>query len=214
MHLPEVKVCGITRTEDAENALNLGASKLGFILYHNSQRCIKLEEVLRIKDDLNLQPDKMVAVEVEPDIKYLEKIKEFGFGFFQIHFSLQFSLEKIKQWSDLLGPRNLWLAPKIPPDMSFPSEILKLADTFLIDAYSDKEFGGTGKISNWDAFREWKTKYPQKKWILAGGLSPENVISALKVTNTENLDANSGVEKSPGIKDKKKLINFFEKISL
>ena len=64
MHLPEVKVCGITRTEDAENALNLGASKLGFILYHNSQRCIKLEEVLRIKDDLNLQPDKMVAVEV------------------------------------------------------------------------------------------------------------------------------------------------------
>ena len=47
MHLPEVKVCGITRTEDAENALNLGASKLGFILYHNSQRCIKLEDILR-----------------------------------------------------------------------------------------------------------------------------------------------------------------------
>ena len=57
-------------------------------------------------------------------------------------------------------------------------------------------------------------KYLQKKWILAGGLSPENVISALKITNTENLDVNSGVEKSPGIKDKKKLISFFEKISL
>jgi len=212
MHLPEVKVCGITRTEDAENALNLGASKLGFILYNNSPRCIKFEDILRIKNDLNLQPDKMVAVVVEPDINYLEKIKEFEFGFFQIHFSLHFPLEKIKQWSDLLGPKNLWLAPKIPLNMSFPSEILKLADTYLIDAYSDKEFGGTGKISNWDAFREWKIKYPQKKWILAGGLSPENVISSLKITNTESLDVNSGVEKSPGIKDKKKLKNFFEKI--
>ena len=213
MHLPEVKVCGITRIEDAENALNLGASKLGFILYSNSPRCIKFEDILRIKDDLDLQPDKMVAVQVEPKPSELNKINEIGFGKVQLHFPYNLPIESVIEWSDIIGPDRLWLAPKLPNGVSFPKSILSLAETFLIDAYCEDKFGGTGKVSNWESFYNWKNEFNSKEWVLAGGLSPDNIISAINSTGAQFLDVNSGVEKMAGIKDYAKMTEFFSNIS-
>ena len=210
---PLVKVCGITQESDARFALELGASKLGFILYNKSPRRINFEEILEIKKRLNLQPDKMVAVQVEPTISEIKQIMSIGFGKIQLHFSYDFPVEIVREWSDIIGPDMLWLAPKLPDGVIFPKAILPLAETFLIDAYSKDKFGGTGEISNWDSFSSWQQEFNSKKWVLAGGLFSNNIMSALNSTGAKYVDVNSGVEKAPGIKDPKKLKLFFQKIN-
>lgn len=212
MQQPSVKVCGITRSEDAQFALKCGASKLGFILYEKSPRSVGLDEIQKIKKEVNFPVDKMVAVEVEPDFEYLRRLQTFGFGHYQIHFSFDFPREEIVEWSKLVGPEKLWLAPKLPFGNDFPDDILSLANTFIVDTYSDNVFGGTGELSNWKGFTNWQKMHSTKNWILAGGLSPQNISKALEETCAKTIDTNSGVESSPGIKCHKKLKDFFAKI--
>ena len=113
----------------------------------------------------------------------------------------------------MVGVENLWLAPRIPAGVDFPEDLLCFADTFLVDAYSEDKFGGTGKCSDWEQFSIWQKSFPSKKWILAGGLSPLNIQLAIKNTLVRIVDVNSGVEESPGVKDHSKLREFFTKIS-
>ncbi|MBT7650171.1 MAG: phosphoribosylanthranilate isomerase [Opitutae bacterium] len=207
-----VKVCGITREVDADFALQCGASRLGFILYEKSPRNIELHEISNINKSLEIEPCCMVGVQVEPEIEELKEIINFGFGSIQLHFSYDFPVDIIKEWSDMVGPDKLWLAPKLPTELGFPESILPLAETFLIDAYSEDKFGGTGERSNWDGFYRWQREYNSKKWILAGGLSPNNIEFAVNTTDARHVDANSGVEKSPGVKDHTKITNFFTNI--
>ena len=210
---PLVKVCGITQESDARFALELGASKLGFILYNKSPRRLNFEEILEIKKRLNLQPDKMVAVQVEPTISEIKQIMSIGFGKIQLHFSYDFPVEIVREWSDIIGPDRLWLAPKLPDGVIFPKSILPLSETFLIDAYCKDKFGGTGELSNWESFFSWQQEFNSKKWVLAGGLSSNNITSALNSTGAKYVDVNSGVEKEAGIKDHEKMVEFFSKIS-
>jgi len=95
------------------------------------------------------------------------------------------------------------------PDEELPSEFLKHAQTMLIDAYSDQAFGGTGRLSDWKRFKSLKKQYPEHQWYLAGGLGPENLCQAIKETEPDGVDLNSGVESSPGIKDLKKINQVF-----
>jgi phosphoribosylanthranilate isomerase len=213
MKSPSVKVCGITQAKDARFACKSGASKFGFILYSKSPRRVTLNKVEKIKKEAELSLDKMVAVEVEPDIEYLKIIEAFGFGYYQLHFSFDFPRENIEQWSKLIGVEKLWLAPKLPKGVAFPEDILPYANTFLVDAYAEEKFGGTGKRSDWEGFSKWQKKYSSKNWVLAGGLSTENIRKALSMTQSNMIDVNSGIEKSPGIKDLDKMREFFSKIS-
>ena len=82
-----------------------------------------------------------------------------------------------------------------------------------MDAYSEDKFGGTGICSDWDKFSSLQKSFCSKKWILAGGLSPQNIQLALNSTDAQIVDVNSGVEKSPGVKDSQKLERLFSKIS-
>ena len=207
-----VKVCGITREVDADFALQCGASRLGFILYEKSPRNIELDEISNISKSLDIEPCNMVGVQVEPGIDALQEMINFGFGSIQLHFSYDFPVDILKKWSDVVGPDKLWLAPKLPPELGFPKSILPLAVTFLIDAYTEDKFGGTGERSNWDGFYRWQREYNSKKWILAGGLSPNNIEFAVNTTDARHVDANSGVEKSPGVKDHTKITDFFTNI--
>ena len=79
-----------------------------------------------------------------------------GFGHVQLHFSYNFPLDSVCEWSEIIGPKKLWLAPKLPNGVSFPQSIIPLAETFLIDAYCKDKFGGTGELSNWDNFSKLK----------------------------------------------------------
>ena len=204
-----VKVCGITRSEDAKHCINLGANALGFIFHPSSPRNLSLDNFKIIQNGISFQNCLQVAVAVAPEPSMVEQFLEAGFDRFQFHFPADYSHQKIADWAEVVGKQNLWLAPRLNPDEEFPAEFLKYAQTMLIDTYCDQAFGGTGRLSDWNRFKAFKKQYSEHQWYLAGGLGPENLCQAVKETEPDGVDLNSGVESSPGIKDLKKINQVF-----
>jgi len=201
-----VKVCGLTSLVDAELADRCGVDYLGFNLYSKSPRFIALPKYRAMAAKL---PDRRkVAVLAEPTIAELETIKAAEFDFFQIHFRTDASVSLIADWEKTVGRERLWLAPKLPPGVDVAPELLALADTFLLDTFASGVFGGTGRTSDWPKFARHREAYPNKTWILAGGLNPENIAEALQATGARWVDVNSGIEAAPGVKDHAKLKRF------
>ena len=83
------------------------------------------------------------------------------------------------------------------------------AGRVLIDTYSVEKAGGTGATGDWTRFSELQNAHPETSFILAGGLSPENIAAALEESEARFLDVNSGVESAPGVKDHARLAAFF-----
>lgn len=207
-----VKVCGITRREDAESALSLGADYLGINVYGPSPRSVpveKIPELLKV-----IPPGKRVLIDVATPSDQLESYLSLGFDAYQIHFDLDIAMASVAAWAGLVGQQALWVAPRIPHDeMHFPQVLMEFADTILLDAYSPKAYGGTGRSGeNWQRFLDCTLLYQHKGWILAGGLSPENIREALNFTQAEIIDVNSGVERSPGVKDPGRMRQFFDQV--
>lgn len=196
----QFKVCGLTRARDAQAAAAAGADYLGFILYPKSPRNIRLQQYRDILPRLPHVPK--VAVTVAPDLYTLAQLEGAGFDYFQIHFPVGLA-EEVEAWSKLVGKERLWLAPKLPPGVTFDPGLLEFADGILWDAYKKDSdtYGGTGAQSDWATFREMRERYPGKNWILAGGISPENASEALAATGADCLDFNSSLEIEPGVKD-------------
>jgi phosphoribosylanthranilate isomerase len=199
----QLKVCGLTSADDAEAAATIGADYLGFIFYPNSPRCISATRYQGIK--ALLPPAKKVAVLVEPSAVDLAALGVMGFDSFQIHFKPGTPLVQVQAWSDVVTSAKLWLVPQLPPESDVPVELLPLADTFLLDTFHASKFGGTGETGDWNKFQRHLLMYPEKNWILSGGLKPENIAEALRATGAKFIDVNSGVESAPGVKDLAKL---------
>lgn len=196
---PRIKVCGVTSPAEARRCVELGADYVGVIVYADSPRHVPKE---RIPDILAEIPGgRRVMVDVNTATDELERYGDLGFDFFQIHFDLDAPLASLAGWSGIVGSDSLWLAPRIPPNEPFPQVILSFADTIVLDSYSPKAFGGTGEVGGWQRFSDWKTLYQHKRFVLAGGLAPENITAALQATGADLIDVNSGVELSPGRKD-------------
>ena len=204
-----VKICGITRSVDAQHCINIGADALGFIFYPSSPRNLSLEDFKSLEKEITFRNCLRVAVAVTPELSMVEQFIDAGFDRFQFHFPANFSHRKIADWAQLAGSHNLWLAPRLQPQDEFSLEFLKYAQTLLIDAYSGQAYGGTGKLSDWIRFKELKKSYPDHQWYLAGGLGPDNLSQAISETEPGGVDLNSGVESSPGIKDLKKINQVF-----
>ena len=200
-----LKICGLTALVDAEFVDRAGADALGFILYPKSPRYISLLQYRAIAPRLP-EGRKRVAVMVEPTAAELAEALAAGFDCFQIHFNpATVPVAVVASWSQAVGPKRLWLAPKLPPGAEVGGELLSLADTFLIDTFHASSFGGTGRTGDWAGFARQQTAHPEKTWILAGGLNPENITGALAESGAKLVDVNSGVEVAPGVKDHAKV---------
>jgi phosphoribosylanthranilate isomerase len=136
-------------------------------------------------------------------------MRDAGFSLFQVHFGRGVPVESVRAWSAEVGPGALWLAPKLPPGVDVPAQLLGLAGTFLLDTFDPTLFGGTGRTGDWPKFRRHREAHPGKAWVLSGGLSPANVADALAGTGARLVDVNSGVESAPGAKDPARLEAFF-----
>lgn len=197
-----IKVCGITRTVDAEFAANLGADALGFIFYEKSPRFITPQQAAEIVAPL---PERIVrvAVCVRPEIDQVRKIfQHFRFDVLQIHGELNIAyLQKLKAYTVLpaisVGPgfshRNI-------------SEFMPNSGAVLFDTKKAGHFGGTGTVFDWTLIQNLSSKM---RIVLAGGLNSKNVIRAIKAVQPYAVDLNSGVETAPGIKDHKELLKIF-----
>jgi len=207
--MTRVKICGITRLEDAEAAIELGASALGFNFYRGSPRHIPPEaahEIIR-----RAVPPLVMAVGVLADETDAQRIigvaRESGVSAIQLHGLQLPSFNNASRWS-------YPLIRALAVDGNFePESLRELAEregrVIMLDAHHPVLKGGTGQTIDWAKARE-ATKFARV--ILAGGLTPENVGEAIRQVRPFAVDVASGVEASPGVKDASKLRAFFNAV--
>ena len=112
------------------------------------------------------------------------------------------------------GQIVLWLAPILPPDRDLPDSFVQLGARILLDTYQKNQVGGTGKVNDWERFRQLQQRYPEVDWILAGGLNPQKICrSPFGRQALAHVDVNSGVESAPGIKDPALLQDLFQRVN-
>jgi phosphoribosylanthranilate isomerase len=209
IHGIRLKICGLTSLVDAALADQSGADYLGFVLYAESPRRVTLAQFGAMV--ARLPARRKVAVMVEPAPADLTAAVQAGFDFCQVLFRME-KATAVAGWVEAVGAERLWLAPKLPAAADLPVTLLPLVGTFLLDAFAADRFGGTGRNADWPKFRRHREAHPEKTWILAGGLNPENIGEALAATGARCIDVNSGVEVSPGVKDAAKLQSLVERL--
>ena len=194
-----VKVCGLTRLEDAKLAEACGAHALGFIFYGPSPRCAEPDAVARIVAELHPYTVKVGVFVNESVARMNELARHCRLDRIQLHggepHALLAQLErpgyrafKLKDEADLAAVRAA-------PDA-----------TVLLDTFDPTLHGGTGRPFNW----EWaRALGAERRVILAGGLSPDNVAQALRIARPAALDVSSSLEAAPGRKDPRKVEAFF-----
>ncbi len=203
MQRVRIKICGITRLEDALLAASLGAYALGFIFYKKSPRYIRPERAQGIIAELPPFVS-TVGVFVNEEIKAIRQIYDFcRLNLVQLHgsespeFCLKLGLPCIKA-----------IRIKDETQLSDLSLYQGKVKGLLLDTYKKGLPGGTGRTFNWNlAVEAQKIGIPI---ILAGGLSPDNIEMAIKTVSPYAIDVNSGIEKSPGVKDREKMQQVFE----
>ncbi len=196
----KVKICGLTSLEDALHALKSGADYLGFILYPKSPRFVppqRRREILRKLGDAI-----KVAVMVNPTEEEVLRAFEEGFDLVQLHG--EESLELARN----VGPKRIIKAFRVRDRVPQIEEGWKDAFGVLLDTYSEKSYGGTGKSFDWEV--AVKVREGGFKLFLSGGLRPENVRRAVEEVRPFAVDVSSGVEIRPGIKDKIKVERFIK----
>lgn len=197
---PKIKICGLTKLEEANMLNEVNADYGGFVFFEKSKRNVSLQQAFEIKKVLNPEI-KSVAVTVSPDLSLIEKIEKIGFDIIQIHGELkQEVLEKVKT--------PIWRAYNIENKES----LKQLQRHENIAGYvADAKVAGSGKTFDWDknsTIKEETRKYfDSKLFILAGGLSKENVRKGIELFNPDVVDVSSSVEGKCG-KDKELIEGF------
>jgi phosphoribosylanthranilate isomerase len=198
--MTRVKICGITNVEDALQAVEAGADALGFVFFKESPRHISHELAREI---IQRVPAFVTTVGVfvnEPAWRVEEIMRLTGVDVAQLHgdespqecskFRRAIKALRVENMTDL-EPMNKYCV-----------------SAFLLDTYSRGEYGGTGRVFNWDIAVEAK-KYGNI--ILAGGLNPDNVAEAVKHVRPFAVDVSSGVESGKGVKDHEKVRQFIRR---
>lgn len=198
-----IKVCGITHAADAALALNVGADFAGVNCWSGSSRFVPAERRAALLREI--PPDARVAVTVNPSPEEADRLLSEGFATVQAHFDPDARECDPEALCRRIGGDRLWLAPRLADGAPWPEGLHGLASGFVHDAHAKDAFGGTGRRSDWPRFAALSQARPDRLWILAGGLSPSNIVQALEATRAPCLDLNSGVELLPGLKSAEKL---------
>jgi phosphoribosylanthranilate isomerase len=196
-----VKICGITRAEDAEAAVLEGAGALGFVFWPNSPRLVT---VTRVREIIANLPRAVTTVGVfvnqsAGDINGMAR--DAGLSAVQLHgdetpaFVAEMTLPVIKSVPVGEDAVDDW-----------PSDVMLLAD-----ARDPVRRGGTGTTTDWTAAAALAAK---RRLLLAGGLRAENVATAIARVQPYGIDVSSGVERSPGVKDHDRLAALFVAIRM
>ncbi len=195
------KICGITNLSDAQAAAVHGASAIGFIFYEKSSRAISIEDAKFISRHLSNDISK-VGVFVNHDKAFIEEaIRSVSLNIIQLHgdetpgFCNQFDVPVFK-------------AVRIKNEASLSVMDQYNVAGFLLDTFSNKQYGGTGETFDWSLLNE----QIDTPIILSGGLNPDNILDAIDSVNPAAIDVNSGVELSPGKKDHQKINLLFENL--
>ena len=198
----KVKICGMTNLKDVKVAVDGGVDAVGFIFYKKSPRSVTMQAVRKIVLELPPFVDS-VGVFVNETAEQINKIADrCNLDRVQLHGNESPTFcKKIR--------RRVIKAIRVKDIQS----LKKLSDypvsSFLLDTFSEDQYGGTGKVF------DWNLAYPAKRYgpiILAGGLTPNNVRQVIQRIQPYGVDVCSGVESQPGIKDHKKMKAFLKNV--
>lgn len=203
-----IKICGITKSDQGSEIVKLGATALGFICVQRSPRYIKPLQIKAIINDLPSPVDTIGVFANAQAEEIIETVKITGITGVQLHGaeSPQFCQQLKKQL-----PQEIELIKafrvKTPESLTETATYTEYVDTLLLDAYHPQMLGGTGQTLNWLDLQQFQPSLP---WILAGGLTPQNVKEALSQLTPDGIDLSSGIERSPGDKDLSKVTQLFQ----
>ncbi len=208
MSIPKIKFCGITNKEDAILAADLGVDALGFNFYPSSPRYIKPENAARIITQLP-KGLLLVGVFVNADKDQVLRIaQEVCLNTLQFHGDENESyVASFSSWRVIKAVR-LTNNTHLPDIVSLSAKV----DHLLFDKYEQKSFGGTGKEIESDMLQRLGEQGLLAKAFLAGGLSPNNVLKRISQYQPYAVDVASGIESSPGMKDRQKMRLFVEQV--
>ncbi|NPA32208.1 MAG: phosphoribosylanthranilate isomerase [Aquificae bacterium] len=195
----KVKICGITSPKDALFAVQSGADYIGIITYPKSPRFVPKERRKEILRELEKTGVKKVAVVVNEPLHFLEELLEEGFDLIQLHGDEPPSV------GEALGFERVIKVFRVKEELPRP-EGWEEAHGILLDTYSEKLYGGTGRTFNWEVAK----RLVDEGWrvFLSGGLKPENVSEAVRRVKPFCVDVSSGVELRKGVKDPERVRSF------
>ncbi len=192
-----VKVCGITRIEDARAAIEAGADWLGLVLKGESPRRIDLTTARAIASAVDGAPVVAVMVAPTPD-EALELARRAGATRVQLHRVDPF------RWPATF-PLPVAVAVTVAADGSLTDALPPERHTVMLDTSDARRDGGTGRTFPWEAARVVAATRPV---LLAGGLEASNVADAVTTVRPFGVDASSRLESAPGIKDPERMQRF------
>ena len=196
-----IKICGITRPGDVEQALALGADTIGCVFHAESARHVTAEIAQEIQIAVG-NAGTLVGLFVDPTVDQVQAVLDrIDLDVLQFHgqespaFCEQFQRPYLKA-----------VAMSADIDLSAVSEAYESARGFLLDSAHEGQFGGTGQRFDWD----WIDAGLENRLMLAGGLSADNVGEAIRQVRPAAVDVSSGVERDKGIKDSDRMRAFIE----
>jgi len=201
-----VKICGITRSQDAQLVVDAGVDAIGLVFYEKSPRFVSIEQAIKIRKmipafvscvalfkDENPQQIEAVLAQIEVDLLQFH-------GSEKADFCEQFKRPYIKA----LGMKSTGHDENYLLNCA---EEYQLSKALLLDGHAPGDAGGTGEKFDWSCIQQVQTPI-----VLAGGLTPGNVKQAIDTAHPFAVDVSSGVESEPGCKDKTKVTAFMRAV--
>ena len=199
-----VKICGITRIEDAMCAVEQGVDAIGLVFYEPSPRNVNINQAYEIANSVPAFVSVVgLFVNAEPGFIH-EVISKVKIDLLQFHGD-----ETPEQCASYNLPFMKAIRVKSDTNLVQCAKDFSAAKALLLDAYHENAVGGTGQVFDWNLIPKQLTK----PIILAGGLNPENIRQAIERVSPYAVDVSGGVEASKGIKDAAKIAAFMHQVS-
>lgn len=203
-----IKMCGLRSAGDVTAAVAAGAAYVGFVFFEKSPRYVTIDEAAALAVEVPVGVVK-VALVVNPDDAFLDRLLDrVAIDMVQLHGS-----ETPQRVADIRARYGLPVMKAIgvadAADLAQIDVYADVADQLLIDAKPPKGGdlpGGNGLAFDWRLLAD--RKYWTKPWMLAGGLTPDNVGEAVRLTGARQVDLSSSLESAPGVKDAAKIAAF------
>ncbi|WP_373546236.1 phosphoribosylanthranilate isomerase [Chamaesiphon sp.] len=193
-----IKICGITTVEQGTQIARMGATDLGFICVPSSPRYLKLAQLQTLVSELAGVAN-TVGVFADFSVATISHVVALtNVATVQLHGteSVEFCQE-LRQALPDIEIIKAWRV-RSSSDLVAIQAYSQVVDGLLLDAYDPNALGGTGQTLDWEQLSTFKPSIP---WLLAGGLTPDNVCTALSQIYPDGIDLSSGVEVSPGDKN-------------
>lgn len=215
----DIKICGLTRPEDAVGAVAAGATYLG-VVFAGGPRCVTVPQARALFEAATAlrrpRPVQRVAVFGDQDEStILECAELLELDVLQLHGgSTPEQVERLRATSG----RDVWPVVRVGSS-ALPDDTESLAVSaggVVLDALVPGQLGGTGVALDWSGIRAsvaaLRTRGPGGRLMLAGGLRPENVAEAIGILSPDGVDVSSGVEHAPGVKDPARMFAFVDAV--